>query len=392
MAFAQTETVLHQFQATTSQDGSVPYSGLIAGPKGQLFGNAWFGGSSGNGEVFELLPPASGGGSWSYRILYNFGPAPDGANPRGNLLADRKGNLYGVTQDGGTFGCGTVFELTPPTQSGAVWTESVLYSFNCINGNLDGAGPAAGVIFDNAGNLYGTTVGGGTVGDGTVFRLTPPSTAGSSWTETVLHSFIGPPDGANPFGSLTFDGHNAFYGFTPYGGTSGTGALYQVTSAGHEVILHNFQDRQDGGFPVTAPLLDSLGNLYGSANGGGTTNNGIVFEFLRPTSSAQHWTESVLHNFTGADGSSCQGLIFDSTGTLYGTTWAGGSSGFGVVFKLTPPSSGGSWTQQVLHSFIGGASDGSFVWTSPVLVNGTLYGVTHWGGTANQGAVFAVTP
>jgi uncharacterized repeat protein (TIGR03803 family) len=387
LAAAQTSTILHQFQATNSKDGSQSYAGLLAGPHGELYGNSWMGGNN-NGLVFQLVPAS--GGSFRYSILYTFGNAPDGGLPRGTLTRDHNGNLYGTTQAGGQFGCGTVYELSPPAILGGAWTEAVLYGFNCVN-NTDGAGPLGGVVFDSLGNLYGTTEGGGVNGLGTVFKLTPPSTSGGAWTETQLHSFQSGHDGEEPFYGLTFAGKGTFYGFTPYGGSFGDGTFYQITAGGKETVLYTFHNGPDGGFPSGAPILDASGNVYGTANTGGATGNGAVFEFTPPPIAGQPWTETVLYSFSGTDGFSPSGVTFGPLGVLYGTSWGGGTNRDGVVFELTPPTSGGSWTETVLHDF-NGSGDGQSVWAAPVLVNGTLYGVTHIGGSKNAGTVFAVTP
>lgn len=387
LASAQSETILHQFQQTSSKDGSQPYAGLIADAQGRLYGDAFIGGENGNGTVFELAPPATGGGSWRYEVLYNFGNAPDGIDPRGNLVLDRKGNLYGTTQDGGAYGCGIVYELIRPA-TGAAWTESILFNFNC---GSTGASPLGGVIFDNAGNLYGTTDQGGANANGTVFRLTPPSTAGNPWIETVVYSFQGNNDASSTYGSLLFAGHNTFYGLSSYGGSNGSGTLYEVLANGSERVLHSFENRNDGGYPQGAPVLDSAGNVYGETNTGGSTDNGVAFEFTPPAAGGR-WIENVIFNFDGTDGNACMGLVFDSTGTLYGSCWAGGTDGDGVVFELTPPSPGSSWSETVLHSFTGATADGAELWGAPVIVNGILYGSSFQGGATNRGVVYAVTP
>ncbi len=391
LASAQTETIIHNFQQSNPKDGMNPYSGLIADPEGRLYGNAWMVGASDNGIVFAMAPPTTSGESWHYGILYNFGEAPDGANPRGNILRDKNGNLYGTTQNGGSYGCGTVYELSPPAQAGSKWAETILHDFDCTQGATDGADPTAGVIFDDAGNLWGTTSGGGTAGLGTVFELASPSTSGGTWTETVVYNFQGNPDGSEPFGTLVYAGHNKFYGLTPYGGSDGHGTFYEVWSDGTEKVIHSFLNKEDGGSPAGTPILDGHGNVYGSDNSGGSTGNGVVFEFTPPTGDTG-WTGKILYDFLGTDGSSCQGLVFDSTGALYGSTWGGGSAGFGTVFQLTPPTSRGQWSETVLHNFAGPPSDGQSVWTAPVVVDGVLYGVTYKGGAENMGTVFAVTP
>jgi uncharacterized repeat protein (TIGR03803 family) len=386
MAAAQTSTVLHQFRATTQFDGSGSQAGLIEGPHGELYGDTYSGGSTDNGIVFELIPPSSSGGSWRYNILYSFLGKPDGSLPRGTLTRDHNGNLYGTTEIGGTFGCGTVFELSPV--SGGAWTESVLYSFNCTG---DAENPLSGVIFDNLGNLYGTTQAGGTTGFGTVFKLTPPSTSGGAWTETVLHNFHGNQDGRYPYYGLTFAGKGTFYGFTSYGGTYDRGTFYQMMAGGKETVLYSFSDGADGGGPSGEPILDASGNVFGVTGAGGIQNNGLVFQFTPPAISGQPWTETVLYSFTGTDGSQPTGVTFGPSGVLYGTSWAGGANNDGIVFQLTPPTSGGSWTESDLLD-LDGKGDGDAIYSAPTLFGGTLYCVAAGGGTAGAGTVLAVTP
>jgi len=219
-AFAITpkESVLYRFKGGT--DGAVPAAGLIEDAAHNLYGTTLDGGTSGLGTVFEVSPP---GTVWTETVLYSFAGGSDGANPlNGNLVADKAGNLYGTTYAGGgstnctgtTPGCGTVFQLAPPATQGAPWTETVLYSFTGLS---DGANPDAGLIMDSKGNLYGTTVYGGgvtcgTTTCGTIFELTPPSTQGGPWTETVLHAFGKGSDGANPTAGLTFGLRGRFSG------------------------------------------------------------------------------------------------------------------------------------------------------------------------------------
>jgi uncharacterized repeat protein (TIGR03803 family) len=232
-----------------------------------------------------FLATASLAANASDKVLYSFEGGDDGANPEAALIADRLGNLYGTTTDGGgaACGCGVVFELSPPARQGGDWTEAVLYRFQ----GPEAATPAAGLIFDQDGNLYGTTVHGGTDNDGTVFKLTPPSAPGGSWTETTLYEFRGGNDGSYPVASLVFD---------------------------------------------------KAGNLYGTTLfGGGRPQVGIVFQVSPPTVPGGSWTETVLHRFGHGrrDGADPQGaLLVDNRGVLYGTTMTG------VVFKLIPPAPG----------------------------------------------------
>lgn len=309
-------------------------------------------------------------------ILHNFVDLPHGANPQSNVIADAAGNLYGTTYAGGTYGFGTVFRLS--LGSGGKWTEKVLYSFT---GTSDGGRPAAGVIFDSAGNLYGATAYGGNYqnactydGCGTIFKLSPA--ASGQWTESTLYTFTGAPnDGQNPVASLVFDVAGNLYGTTESGGTYGrgwTGTVFELSPSSNgtwtETILHNFSNGPDGASPLASLIFDSAGNLYGTTEYGGDVNCngprknttcGTVFE-LSPDGN-NTWTETVLHTFLYSDGAYPAGsLAFDSAGRLYGTTSGGPgvacNGGCGTVFSLTP-NSDGTWSQSILYNFEGG-SDG----------------------------------
>ena len=316
--WAQThEQVLHSFG--NGMDGQFPYAGLIFDTSGNLYGTTNFGGTYTFGTVFELTPIAGGG--WTEKVLYSFGNGTDGAYPEAGLIFDAVGNLYGTTYGGGTYGTGTVFELTPT--GGGSWTEKVLHNFN--DNGTDGFYPYAGLIFDAAGNLYGTTSQGGTYGDGTVFELTPA--AGGVWTEKVLYSFnANGTDGTAPQAGLIFDAAGNLYGTTNQGGTYLSGTVFELTPAGGgvwtETVLHNFNDNgTDGAYPYAGLIFDGAGNLYGTTDGGGTYFGGTVFE-LTPAAGGS-WTEKVLHNFNpnSTDGyEPYAGLIFDAAGNLYGTT------------------------------------------------------------------------
>jgi uncharacterized repeat protein (TIGR03803 family) len=402
-----TEKLLHSFNDT---DGALPRAGLIFDAAGNLYGTTSEGGAYSWGTVFELTP--AGGGNWTETVLHSFcspTDCTDGAYPYAGLIFDAAGNLYGTTVGGGTYaycsdgyGCGTVFELTPTAGGG--WTEQVLYNFG--NGT-DGVNPYDGLIFDAAGKLYGTTPNGGTYGYGTVFELTPTESGG--WTETVLHSFCSQTDctdGEAPQADLIFDTLGNLYGSTTNGGTYGGGTVFELTPTGGggwtEKVLHSFcsqTDCTDGEAPQAGLIFDTLGNLYGSTTAGGTyTSNcnygcGTVFE-LTPTGGGA-WTEQVLHSFgNGTDGYyPFAGLIFDAAGNLYGTTWAGGTYGWGTVFELTP--TGGGWTETVLHSFNDNGTDGILPEAGLIFdAIGNLYGTTPSGGAEGEygGTVFELTP
>jgi uncharacterized repeat protein (TIGR03803 family) len=307
-------------------------------------------------------------------VLYNFCSLTfchDGQNPYGTPVMDSQGNFYGTTFFGGANGCGAVFKVSPDG------TETVLYSF--LAGTLDGNDPAAGVIIDKQGNLYGTTFSGGTFGyGGTVFRLAPDG------TETILHSFGGTSDGNRPQAALIRDGRGNLYGTTVAGGAYGNGTVFEITAIGTESILHSFaQNTSDGGFPQSSLIIDSRGNLYGTTVYGGAYGYGTVFRI------SPGGTETVLHNFGNkSDGQTPYGsLVMDDSGVLYGTTSGGGALRAGTVFKLSP--NGAEW---VLHSFDPKLGDGEFPIAGLLLdANGNLYGTTTFGGSLGAGTVFEIT-
>jgi uncharacterized repeat protein (TIGR03803 family) len=315
-------------------------------------------------------------------VLYNFtGEDGDGANPFASAAVSSGGVLYGTTFYGGTSGYGTVFALTPPAQSGP-WTESVLYSFS---GGADGANPYAGLTVGSGGTLYGATTYGGRGGVGTVFMLTPPA-PGGAWTESVLFSFTG-SDGANPYASLALATNGVLYGVTSLGGTSDAGAIFMLTPPGisggawTEAVLYNFTDGADGGFPYGGLTLASNGVLYGTTNFGGASSvYGTVFKLVPPASGGD-WTLTTLHSFSGVDGGNpFAPMVITSNGVLYGTTAGGVGASFGTVFKLTPPTSGSVWTEAVLYRFSGGSVGGHPRGAVSVGPGGVLYGTTTAGG------------
>jgi len=388
-AVAQQETVLYSFTGTT--DGSTPHAGLIFDAVGNLYGTTSQGGAYGFGTAFELTPTA--GGSWTETVLHNFNNnGIDGSYPLCCLIFDSSGNLYGTTWQGGAYGYGTVFELTP--SAGGSWTETLLHSFK----DADGSTPGAGLIFDSVGNLYGTTLGGGGYRSGTVFELTP--TVGGGWTEKVLYNFKqkGKRDGARP-NALIFDASGNLYGTTAVGGAYNFGTAFELTprTGGNwtERLLHSFQHSpKDGDDPEAGLIFDASGNLYRTTGAGGkySSSVGTVFE-LSPIAGGG-WTEKVLHNFLnhGNDGTEIEaGLTFDAAGNLYGTANSGGAYGFGTAFELTP-TAGGSWTETVLHSFGDNGTDGTNPGDGDLIFDavGNLYGTTVYGGAYGWGTVFEI--
>jgi uncharacterized repeat protein (TIGR03803 family) len=348
--------------------------------------------------VTAILFCATWPASAQFSTLYHFGRSTnDAVQPQGGLIADKAGNLYGTTAEGGTFGAGTVFELSPPATFGP-WTETVLYNFN----GSEGLTPLGGLVFDSAGNLYGTTSQGGAF-QGTVFELEAPVSGSGTWTYKVLYNFLGDPDGDLPNSGLTIDEAGNLYGTTLYGGPCANGTVFELSpptvegAAWTETILHAFRFycagkvTNDGNSPY-GPLLFSGGSLYGTTfDGGGATAAGIIFKLSPPAAGETTWREQILYTFTGgADGGySTAGLVLRGN-NLYGTTQYGGNVapcsngnlGCGVVFELSPPAAGGSaWTETPVYSFING-SDGSLP-SAPVLFDpsGNLYTSTSLGGS-----------
>jgi len=338
------------------------------------------GGLYSEGTVFELQPKPTGG--WAEKVLYSFNSnGIDGTQPYSSLVFDKAGNLYGTTNSGGAYGVGTVFKLTP--RSGRSWKETILYNFS---NTRDGQAPVAGVVFDSAGNLYGTTVGGGLYSNGTVFELTP--TATGQWTETILHDF-NYQDGKSPFAGVILDASGNLYGTTAYGGAYHSGTVFEVSPQGdgqwNESVLFSLSDRIVGSNSFASLILDTAGNLYGTTFGD-LNFFGAVFE-LSPQAGGQ-WTATYL-----ADGGDPYGgLVMDAAGNLYGMG-NGGFDGFpqGSVFKLSPKR-GGGWVETVLHSFSQNGKDGYNPLGNLILdKSNNVYGVTYQGGLNDTGVVFEIT-
>lgn len=376
-ARAQTETVLYNF--TGGADGFHAQSSLIFDRAGNLYGTTALGGSCpgwnqyGCGVVFEISPNGTGG--WAQTVLHTFAAPPDGANPLFSpVIFDQAGNLYGTTQWGGASNMGTVFELTPV---GTSWTATILYSFT---GGADGGHPAGGLIADRAGNFYGTAQTGG-VNCGTVFKLT------SAGAMTVLYSFGSQTgDGLCPFAGLVSGKKGTLYGTTAYGGANGGGTVFRVTPTGAETVYNFGSQSGDGLNPYAGLVLDKKGNFYGTTVNGGTNGQGTVFK-LTPSG-----TETVLHSFgsQSGDGSHPFGadLIFDKKGDLYGTTTDGGANNEGTVFKLAP-----TGAETVLYSYGTQSGDGSTPFAGLVFdKKANLYGTTQVGGAYGGGTVFKLTP
>jgi uncharacterized repeat protein (TIGR03803 family) len=370
-AQAQKLKVIHSF--TGGNDGANPVSGLMMAPDGAMFGTASSGGTAGDGVVFQVNAMGK------ETVLHSFAGGADGAVPNGGVIRNAKGDLFGTTTAGGTAGAGTVFEVAGPK-------ETVLYSFA---GGTDGSVPDAGLVMDAAGNLYGTTTAGGTAGTGTVFELAAPRKAGGKWTETILYSFAGGTDGSTPIGGLYLDSLGNLYGTTSVGGAYGYGTVFELTpgSTWTETILHSFQSTTDGSYPYAGLVADASGNLYGAATDGGANGGGTTFEL---TPSAGSWNFNVLTSQPGwGISGTFRDVMVDGAGNVYAATHCDGNNSAGTIYRITP--SGAGWTYTLLYTFTGGG-DGEYSISNLVMKNGKLYGTTIYGGANNGGVIYQLNP
>jgi uncharacterized repeat protein (TIGR03803 family) len=351
------------FGGTTFNGGATPCPGLTMDGSGNLYATESAGGGNGPGTIFEYTPRTN-----TLATLYSFTGGADGYDPFAGLIMDSSDNLYGTTFWGGVNGLGTVFEYSPATT-----TFTTLYSFT----NDDGSGgyPAAGLVMDKSGNLYGTAVG----GSGSIFEYSPATN-----TFTTLHSFVvaGDPEGADPVAGLIIDGDGNLYGTTDFGGTYGHGSVFKFATAATMFTtlnkftsLYSFTGGDDGGYPSASLIMDGSGNLYGTAYEGGAAGFGTVFKFASSANTLHSVT--TLHSFTnGNDGAGPQAcLMMDGSGNLYGTAKNGGSQGYGTVFEFAPATN----TFTSLYSFTNG-NDGACPCAGLTMDgSGSLYGTTLYG-------------
>lgn len=399
--------ILHVFKS----GNSVPSSGLAVDAHGNAYGTTAEGCASSGGTVYEMSPTTG------YHLLYHFSCYDSGGNgPQGNLAIDSAGNLYGATTYGGnTSGacgssrrtCGTVFELSPPSNGTGLWTETVLYAF--CGTNCDEVNPESGVIMDSQGNLYGTA-------SDVVFELSPPVSGNGAWTETVLYTFCSEKnctDGEYPVGGLIFDEGGNLYGTTTAGGTSGGGTVFELSPGANgwiEGVLYSFCSQPscpDGLQPRSGLIFDASGNLYGTTSAGGHSASGCAYNgfsgcgivFALTPSVSGSWAETIVHAFSGNDGATpLAGVVLDPEGSVYGTTYQGGTGpspncddvDCGTVFKLTPENNG-QWRASVFRfaDDLTGSNP-----TTPVSLDsaGNVYGTTTVGGGLEGGGVlFRIT-
>jgi uncharacterized repeat protein (TIGR03803 family) len=375
-AHAQTGTVLYNFTGTP--DGANPTSQLTFN-NGNLYGTTYSGGLYGMGSVFELS--SNGNGGWNETLLYSFCPAApsctDGQNPTYSYVTfDKSGNLYGTVYGGGSLGDGAVFELSPSLGG---WTEKVLYSFA---DTPDGANPVNGVITDAAGNIYGTTYSGGTTGNGAVYELSPAS--GGGWTEQVIY------DINSTYAGLSMDSAGNIYG-------PAYGSIFELSPNGtggwNPTVIFTFTSGDgatQGSDPNGTLALDSSGNLYGTTYLGGSEGDGALFKLTR--GSKGKWSEKLLISFGKPNLKPFGGIIFDKAGDIFGTTTEGGVDAEGDVYELVAPPAGKTgYTGKVVYHFNGTTGNepfGSLAMDSA----GYLYGTTYLGGSSGYGVVFEVNP
>jgi uncharacterized repeat protein (TIGR03803 family) len=331
-------TTLYEFQG--GSDGAGPtFNVSLVGAKNTIVGTTIGGGQGtclngygipGCGTVFALPSAAK-----EDKVLYSFSGGTDGGEPASGVIIVH-GNLYGETTIGGDLncfiqaGCGTVYEVTPTGK------EAVIYAFT--GPFVDGAIPVAGLVADHMGNLYGVTLQGGTstaceaLGCGTIFEL---QRGQSGWTEKILYSFTNSTDGDSPDAALIFDNKGNLYGTTSQGGTDAGGTVFELEKSGGNWSVHLLYNFEWGAFPVSPLVMDSKGNIFGTTQGGGTNGWGRIFEL---TPNGNNWSYNELYDFTGQNdgGKPLGGLVLDSAGNLYGTTSCFYMDCEGAVFEFTP--------------------------------------------------------
>jgi uncharacterized repeat protein (TIGR03803 family) len=373
-AFGQTLNVLYNFSG--GSDGSGPNRSLVFDSSGNLYGTTFTGGigfNGGNGVAFELSP--SGGGTWTETVLYSFQGGADGYNPFGGVIFDAAGNLYGTTDFGGSVGEGTVYELSPA--GGGTWTHTVLHSFS---GGRDGQNPQYALVSDAAGNLYGSTIGAGSLNRGTVFEMSP--TAGGGWTETTIQNLPGTSNGP-----LAIDSHGNLYGVTLAGGTGGADSVFELslTAGGWRLhTLYNFLGGSDGFDPAGGVVWTPNGHLYGVTQQGGTKGDGTFYELTPGTGGA--WTKTFTYSFgtKRADPTGpTSGPIAQGLKSFWGGSTSGSTSGCGGIFNLTLGSSGWHERNPYEATCVGDSVLGASVLDSV----GDVFGVGA-GGTHGAGFIF----
>jgi uncharacterized repeat protein (TIGR03803 family) len=381
--------VLYRFSG--GADGGNPHGPLVEDSAGNLYGTAEYGGDAGVGVVFRLS--LSKTGKWKEAVLHSFGGAGDGAYPAPGLAQDSQGNFFGATFSGGSGGGGVVFELSPGTHG--TWNYSVLFGFGSADSG-GGSNPSGSLALDPGGNLYGTTQLGGMVTCtnfpgpcGVVFELSPAR--GGGWTENVLYSFRGPPDGSFPYASPILDGSGNLYGATSEGGKGkcndgegtviGCGTVFELAPSKNgwsESLLYQFSATEQNA-PGSPLVFGADGSLYGVAG----------YDVFRLKHGARGWKKTTIHEFTeGIAGTiPSSGAVFDSAGDLYGTTTSSGLDGFSTVYELLPRQ-GGAWKRVTLARLGKGFDSDQPRGGVLIAADGAIYGAAS--GTSAKGYVFRV--
>ncbi|HEX4665975.1 MAG TPA: choice-of-anchor tandem repeat GloVer-containing protein [Chthoniobacterales bacterium] len=324
-------TVLYNF--TGGADGGEPYKGVTLDAAGNLYGTAVTGGSGscegGCGVTYKLT---KSGDTWTQSVIHAFTGGTDGSGPGARVALDTRGNVYGMTPTGGANGLGTIYALQP--RSNGNWVFQVLHTFT---GGSDGSSGSAGKLVLRGGHIFGAATTGGLFGAGTVFELRP--TRNGEWDFKTLYSFQGAPDGVFPYGALLFDAAGNIYGTTYYGGTSGLGTVYRLARGGggqwSETVLYSFQAGNDGNSSISNLVADAAGNLYGTTSEGGL-GSGTIFQLTPGPNDT--WSESIPHPFQGSpDGAfPYAGMVGDGAGNFYGATVHGGADGDGAIYRFIP--------------------------------------------------------
>jgi hypothetical protein len=366
-----TETILYVFKGYASGDGATPEGGVIMDSAGNLYGTTGYGGSGpclllgsavGCGTVYELSPPAKAGDPWTETVLYSFQGGNDGYVATGDLVFDKAGNLYGATLFGGGQGtscdifyggqCGTIFELSPPTQKDGQWTEKVLHSFSGLaaGGQYgDGASPNGGLVQDSKGTIYGTTYSGGfncahssNQGCGTVYELQPQN---GTWMEKQIHIFKAESDGSLPSAGVVLDSAGSIYG-AAQGGTKGCGLVFRLSASDQGSwegsVIYNFGGNSYYYSPAVSGI-DASGSIYGTTSVGPGSYDGSVFRLRQSEGAQGFWNASFLYNFAGGSDAEFINptLTIDPAGGIYGSSQGGGGEGMcesycGTVFEIKP--------------------------------------------------------
>jgi uncharacterized repeat protein (TIGR03803 family) len=380
LAHAQTFSVIYNF---AGHNGGDPNSGVTI-RAGNLYGTTYSGGTS--GAVYELT---RSGSDWVYTPLSFLST---GFGPKARAVFGPDSHLYSTAGDLPP-NHGVVFDLIPPLSickvANCLWTDNVIYRFQGAPG--DGSVPGSGdLIWDQQGNMYGTTTNGGQNDLGTVYEVMH---SGNQYTESVICNFSG-PDGSYPQGGVISDGKGNLFGTTVLGGLYNFGSIFELTynpGVGWiETVIYSFQNLSDGRQAIAGLVMDASGNLYGTTETNGSQGAGTAFE-LSP--SGNGWTFTLLNSFAGNSNDLCgpqAPLTLDAAGNLYGTTQCSGTHGLGSIFELT--NTGNGWTYTALHDFAGG-TDGDYPLSNVTIdTDGSLYGTTSRGGTYGDGVVWMIKP